>query len=156
MSELRFTQTNSALSMTCRIETVIRAPTAVVWRLLTDAQGFPRWNSTVTAIEGEIREGERIRIHAPGTKQTFTPRVSDVEPERRMLWSDGVDPIFRGARKFELNPNGVGATEFTMEERFSGVMFALTKSMMPDFRPIFEAYANDLKREAERVATGSQ
>jgi hypothetical protein len=39
-----------------------------------------------------------------------------------------------------------------MEERFSGVMFALTKGMLPDFRPIFEAYANDLKREAERVA----
>jgi hypothetical protein len=24
--------------------------------------------------------------------------------------------------------------------------------MLPDFRPIFEAYANDLKREAERIA----
>ena len=24
--------------------------------------------------------------------------------------------------------------------------------MLPDFRPLFEAYANDLKREAERVA----
>jgi len=155
MSELRFTQTNGALSMTCRIEAAIRAPTAIVWRLLTDAQGFPRWNSTVSAIEGEIREGERIRIYAPGTKQTFTPRVSDVELERRMRWSDGIDAIFRGVRIFQLKPNGVGSTDFMMEERFSGVMFALTKGMMPDFRPIFEAYANDLKREAERIAAGS-
>jgi hypothetical protein len=31
-------------------------------------------------------------------------------------------------------------------------MFALTKRMLPDFRPIFEAYANDLRREAERIA----
>ena len=31
-------------------------------------------------------------------------------------------------------------------------MFALTRSMLPDFRPIFETYANDLKREAERIA----
>lgn len=152
MSALRFTQTKSALSMTCRIETAIGAPAAIVWRLLTDASGFPRWNSTVSAIEGEIREGERIRIHAPGTKQTFTPKVSDVAPERRMLWSDGVDLVFRGARRFELEPKGADATDFIMEERFSGVMFALTKGMMPDFRPIFEAYANDLKREAERLA----
>ena len=36
-----------------------------------------------------------------------------------------------------------------MEERFSGVMFALTKRLLPDFRPIFEAYASDLKHEAE-------
>ena len=147
-----FTQTNSALAMTCRIETTIQAPAAIAWRLLTDAPGFPRWNSTVTAIEGEIRDGERIRIHAPGTKQTFTPRVSDVVAQRRMMWSDGVDPIFRGARKFELTPQSEASTLFVMEERFSGVMFALAKGMMPDFRPIFEAYANDLKREAERIA----
>ena len=35
---------------------------------------------------------------------------------------------------------------------FSGVMFALTKGMLPDFRPIFGTYANDLQREAERIA----
>ena len=26
------------------------------------------------------------------------------------------------------------------------------RRMLPDFRPIFEAYANDLRREAERIA----
>jgi hypothetical protein len=36
-----------------------------------------------------------------------------------------------------------------MEEKFSGLMFALVKGMLPDFGPIFEAYANHLKREAE-------
>jgi len=155
MTDVRFTQTNSALAMTCRIEATISAPADIVWRLLTDAQGFPRWNSTVSAIEGEIRDGERIRIHAPGTKLTFTPMISGVEPQRRMVWSDGVEPIFRGARRFELEPDGADATRFVMEERFSGVMFALARSMMPDFRPIFEAYANDLKREAERIVAGS-
>lgn len=39
-----------------------------------------------------------------------------------------------------------------MEERFSGLVFALVKRTLPDFRPIFQAYANDLKREAERIA----
>ena len=155
MNEAAFTQTNSALAMTCRIETAIHASPAIVWRLLTDAQGFPRWNSTVTAIEGQIRDGERIRIHAPGTKQTFTPRVSDVVAERSMVWSDGVEPIFRGVRTFELTPQKEASTLFAMEERFSGVMFALAKGVMPDFRPIFEAYASDLKREAERIASGA-
>ena len=31
----------------------------------TDAKAFSRWNSTVTDIEGEIREGERLRLHVP-------------------------------------------------------------------------------------------
>jgi hypothetical protein len=69
-----------------------------------------------------------------------------------MMWGDGIAPIFNGVRTFTLDPRGNASTDFVMEERFSGVMFALTKSMLPDFRPIFEAYANDLKREAERVA----
>ena len=39
-----------------------------------------------------------------------------------------------------------------MQEQFSGLMFALVKRLLPDFRPIFEAYANDLKRQAVRTA----
>ena len=69
-----------------------------------------------------------------------------------MVWSDGLALIFRGVRTFVLAPRNNASTDFMMEERFSGVMFALTRKMLPDFRPIFEAYANDLKREAERVA----
>jgi hypothetical protein len=69
-----------------------------------------------------------------------------------MVWSDGIVPIFRGVRTFVLEPRNDASTDFVMEERFSGLMFALAKGMLPDFRPIFEAYANDLKREAQRVA----
>jgi hypothetical protein len=68
-----------------------------------------------------------------------------------MIWSDGFAPLFKGVRTFELEPRDDGSTDFLMEERFSGVLFALTKRMLPDFRPIFEAFAGDLKREAERI-----
>jgi hypothetical protein len=138
--------------MTCGVEVNIQTNSEIVWNLLTNAKDFPRWNSTVAGIEGEIREGERIRLHVPGTKRTFTPTVSGVVPARRMIWSDGFAPIFKGVRTFVLKPQGDASTDFSMEERFSGVMFALTQGMLPDFRPIFEAYASDLKREAERLA----
>ena len=152
MSDARFTRTSSAFAMTCGVEVNIEASAEIVWSLLTDAKGFSRWNSTITAIEGDIREGERLRLHVPGTNRTFTPRVSGVVPSRRMVWGDGLALIFKGVRTFMLKPRDDGSTDFVMEERFSGVMFALTKGMLPDFRPIFEAYANDLKREAQRVA----
>ena len=135
--------------MTCTVEVSIRASAKAIWTLLTDAKDVPRWNSTVTGIEGRIREGERIRLHVPGTKRTFTPKVTGLVPERRMVWSDGVAPLFRGVRTFVLEPQGA-TTYFRMEERFSGVVFALTRSLLPDFGPIFETYASDLKREAER------
>jgi hypothetical protein len=152
MNEARFTQRRSVFAMTCGVEVNIRANAEIVWSLLTDAKGFSRWNSTVIGIDGEIREGERLRLHVPGTGRTFTPRVSGVVRARAMTWSDGLAGIFKGVRTFVLEPRNDTSTDFVMEERFSGVMFALAKGMLPDFRPIFEAYANDLKREAERIA----
>jgi hypothetical protein len=152
MKDLTFTQTNSAFAMACRVEANIQVPAGIVWDLLTDANAFPRWNSTVTGIEGQIREGERLRVHVPGTSRTFTPKVSGVVPAQCMTWSDGVAPLFKGVRTFELKQRSDGSTDFTMKERFSGVLFATVKGHMPDFRPIFEAYAGDLKREAERIA----
>ncbi len=152
MSEPRYTQTDGVFSMACSVAANIKADARIVWRVLTDAPGYPRWNSTVTGIEGVIREGERLTLHVPGTSRTFRPKISGFLPERRMLWSNGVAGIFKGVRIFNLMPHQNGSTDFVMEERFSGVMFALTKSMLPDFRPIFEAFAADLKREAQRVA----
>jgi hypothetical protein len=151
MNDTRFTQTSTTFAMSCSVAVNIQVNTEVVWSLLTDAKGFPRWNSTVTGIEGQIREGERLRLHVPGTSRTFSPRVSGVVPARRMIWSDGFAPLFKGVRTFELRSRDDGSTDFVMEERFSGILFALTKRMLPDFRPIFEAYASDLKREAERI-----
>ena len=152
MNEPGFTQTSSVFAMTCAVAVNIRATPDIVWTLLTDAAGFPRWNSTVTGIEGRIREGERLRLHVPGTTRTFTPKVSGVVTARRMTWCNGFNPVFKGVRTFNLAASDNNSTEFVMEEHFSGFVFALTKSMLPDFRPIFEAFAGDLKREAQKIA----
>jgi len=146
----RITQSRDVFSMTCGVALSIRASAARIWNLLTDATGFPRWNSTVTEVEGQISEGERLRLHVPGTSRTFTPRVSGVVLNRRMTWTGGFSPVFKGVRTFELRPQADGWTEFVMEERFSGLMLPFVKGAMPDFGPVFERYANDLKREAER------
>ena len=154
MTASRATQTEGIFSMTCRVQVNIRATTATVWGLLTDAKDFPLWNSTVTGIEGEIREGERLRLHVPGTDRTFTPRVSGVVPNSRMTWTGGFAPVFKGVRTFRLQSGDNSSTDFSMEERFSGVMLPLVKGSMPDFVPVFERYGDDLKREAERRSQG--
>ena len=151
MKEARFTQTHSVFSMTSRVVVNIGASAEDIWRLLTDAKDFPRWNSTVTSIEGQIREGERLRLHVPATTRVFTPKVSGVVPNQRMNWTGGFAPLFKGVRSFALMPREDGSTDFAMEERFSGLMLPLAKGSLPDFGPIFERYANDLKNEAERV-----
>lgn len=149
MKKAKVTHALGVFSMACGVELNIRAPAENIWFLLTDAKGFPRWNSTVSSLEGQIREGERLRLHVSGTHRTFTPRVSGVVPNERMTWTGGFFPIFKGVRTFELRPCGDGSTDFVMNERFTGLMLPLVKGSLPDFRPVFERYANDLKHEAE-------
>jgi hypothetical protein len=151
MKEIEFAQVKNTFSMTCRVEAKIYTNAETIWALLTDAKGFSRWNSTVTGIDGEIRESERIRIHVPGTDRTFTPRVSDVEINKHMTWSNGLVPLFRGSRTFELRQHDDKSTDFVMEEKFDGLIFAIVKNRLPDFKLIFEKYAFDLKNEAERA-----
>jgi hypothetical protein len=148
------TKTGSAFRMTCAIRTTIHASPDRIWTLLTDAAGFPRWNSTVTSIEGEIAEGQTLKLKVPTARdRVFKPKVSNVEPRRSMIWSDGMAPMFKGVRTFTLTPTGDGSTEFAMKEEFSGLMLPMIKGSLPDFAPVFEAYAEDLKRAAEGGAS---
>jgi uncharacterized protein YndB with AHSA1/START domain len=59
MNEPKFTQRQRTFSKVCQFEVNIRAKPEVIWKLLTDAESFPRWNSRVIRIEGQIREGVR-------------------------------------------------------------------------------------------------
>ena len=149
MNTAKITQSRSLFSMSCGVELNIRVPAARIWSLLTEAKDFHRWNSTVTRVEGQIREGEKLRIHVPGTDRTFAPTVSDVVPDERMTWTGGFSPVFKGVRTFKLRRCGDGSTDFAMEEHFWGLLLPLVRGSMPDFGPVFERYANDLKQEAE-------
>jgi hypothetical protein len=67
-----------------------------------------------------------------------------------MVWSDGMAPMFKGERTFTLTPRADGTTELEMVETFSGLMLPMIKGSLPDFAPVFDRYARDLKKEAER------
>ena len=150
MNEPAITQARGAFSLYCRVELTVRARAERVWALLIDGPGFPRWNSTVTRIEGQIRDGERLRVHVPGTGMVFSPRVSDVVACEHMTWTGGSSPVFKGVRVFELRRGGNGTTGFSMVERFSGLLIPFVRGSMPDLGPVFARYAEDLRREAEK------
>jgi uncharacterized protein YndB with AHSA1/START domain len=132
----RITQSRDVFSMTCGVALSIHASAARIWNLLTDATGFPRWNSTVTEVEGQPH------LHSTRIGRGAQP-PNDVD--RRLLSS------VQGRAHFRTEAEADGWSEFVMEEHFSGLMLPFVKGAMPDFGPVFERYANDLKREAERL-----
>ena len=56
----------------------IKADPAIVWALLTKASDYPRWNSTIVSIEGNIAPGEKIRLKSTlDAKRTFKLKVKE-------------------------------------------------------------------------------
>lgn len=132
--------------------TTIHGAPEAIWALLTDAAGYPAWNTTVDRIEGTIAPGAKIKVFAkisPG--RAFPARVTVLEPNRRMVWSGGMPlGLFKGERTFTLTPRE-GGVEFAMSETFSGLLSPLIERSIPDLQPAFEEFAAALRR---RVETG--
>lgn len=149
MSDASTTKTESAFRLEYAVTAAIRAEPRAIWARLTDAAGFPSWNSTVTSLEGPIEKGRKLAIRVPISERTFTPTVVTLEPETLMVWADGFAPMFKGERTFTLTRNADGTTSFAMREVFSGLMLPMIKGSLPDFRPVFDRYVADLKRACE-------
>lgn len=139
----------STFRMECRVSINIHATPEKIWALLTDAADFPRWNSTVTSIKGPIAQDQKLELRVPTSERTFSPKVTELVAPTRMVWSDGMAPMFKGERTFTLTPGADDTTDFEMVEVFSGVMLPMIKGSLPDFGPVFDRYALDLKKEAE-------
>jgi hypothetical protein len=132
----------------------IRARHETIWALLTDAAGYPLWNSTVEKIDGRIAAGERVTVHAKATPgRAFPLRVTEFAPPQRMVWTGGMPlGLFTGTRSYTLTPTSQGEVEFAMREEFSGLLAPLITRSIPDLQPAFDTFAGDLKRRAERAA----
>lgn len=130
----------------------IRSSPEAIWKILTDAPGYPSWNRTVTRVDGHIAPGEKVTVHAkvaPG--RAFPVKVVAWEAPRRMVWSGGMPlGLFAGERTFELRPAGNGDVEFQMRETYSGLLAGLITRSIPDLQPAFDEFGACLKARAER------
>lgn len=143
-------KTESTFRLSYTVRSQIRAAPKEVWRRLTDAKAFASWNSTVTSIDGEIALGQQLTIRVPiAPDRAFKPKVVEFEPTLRMVWRDGFAPMFRGTRTFTLTSRDAATTQFEMVELFEGLMLPMIKSSLPDFGPVFDRYASDLKTACE-------
>lgn len=139
--------------MPARVTTVnrhIEAPPQRVWDLLTDAESYDQWNRAILDIQGPIELGTTVKlVSVVNPERTFKLKVNEMDPPRRMVWSDGMPlGLFTGERVYELKPTRDG-TEFTMTETFSGLMSGLIVNSIPDMSESFQLFADGLKAAAE-------
>jgi uncharacterized protein YndB with AHSA1/START domain len=151
-SAITAVKTRTTFNLQCTVSADIEATPEKVWTLLTKPDDMVRWNSTLTSIEGTIALGGTVKMQVPEAPgRTFTIKVVRFVPNKEMVWRDGNKIMFQGVRTYELSPtSSPTTTRFRMTEEFSGLLLPVIAGKLPDFGPIFERYAADLKVEAER------
>lgn len=144
---MKATTTKKTFSRSTTVSNEINADASIIWALLTNASDYPRWNSTVTSIEGKIALGEKIKLKSIlDAKRIFTLKVKEFEKDKKLAWGDGL-----GNRIYLLKKNGNGTTSFSMTEKIGGPIFPLFAKMIPSFDESFDQFAADLKKEAETI-----
>jgi uncharacterized protein YndB with AHSA1/START domain len=125
----------------------IKADSKTIWNLLTNSANYPKWNTTVIGIEGNIKPGETIKLKSKlDPKRTFKLKVKEFEAGKKLVWGDAM-----GNRTYTLSNGGNGSVNFSMTEKIGGIMFPLFAKYIPPFDESFDQFANDLKKEAETL-----
>lgn len=140
--------TKKMFSRETAVSVDIQADKSIIWALLTNANDFARWNTTVISIDGRIALGEKIRLKAKlDPKREFKLTVKSFEADSRLVWGDAM-----GQRVYTLKSIGNNLTNFTMVEKIGGPLFPLFANMIPPFDASFEQFAKDIKNEAETIS----
>ena len=136
-----------------RVSKTINASPEAIWGLLSDGPSWTEWNPTIVSFDGTIALGQRVKlVSTVNPKRAFKLNVDEFEAPRRMVWSDGMPlGLFKGTRTYELNAAG-SATEFVMEEVYTGLLAPLITKSIPDMTESFEQFADGLKSAAEGSA----
>jgi uncharacterized protein YndB with AHSA1/START domain len=131
-----------------RAETVIAAPPARVWAVLTDLRRMPEWSPELVRMvplrSGGLRVGQQY-LGLNRRKAAVWPTrsvVTAVDPERRLAWdtrSSGATWIY------ELTPEGAG-TRVVQRRPVPGGVTMLSKVFAPLFLGGSEEHADELEQ----------
>ena len=134
-----------------RATAAIHATPQAIWKILTDADGYPRWDQTMERIEGQLALGETVKFFTKLSPSAFPVKVTACEPGQKMVLSGGMPfSLFQSERTHTLTPIEGGMTTFTTEEAFSGLRLPLFGRSIPDLTENFQGFVAALKRQAEQ------
>jgi hypothetical protein len=133
---------------TISVVTDIAAPVETVWDELCAVSNYPEWNPFITSFDGPLAVGKRptIRIAPPGGRaMTFRPTIGRVV----------LPGIFDGRHSFHLEALPDDRTRLTQSEEFSGLLVALTATVLERTRDGFMAMNHALRLRAEATAAAN-
>ena len=133
----------------------INSPAEKVWEILRDLNNYPTWNPFIKHAEGNIREGEflKVQVQPPGRRaMLFQPKVLKAEMNKELRWKGKfmIPGLFDGEHSFVLKELSPQKTKFIHSEKFTGILVPLFKSVLKDSKLGFELMNDALKKKCER------
>ena len=104
-------------------EITIPAEPEIIWSVLTDASGYKAWNPVLVPIEGDLREGEKLKYQMtqPDGKQSeVMARVKKMVELKELNQSGGIPGILTFDHKWLLDPVDEG-TRVAQHEEYRGI-----------------------------------
>lgn len=137
----------------------VAAPSDVIWSLLSDLEGWSRWNPLYPEVQGRLAIGETLRVTEalPGQPaRTISPTVVDWEPPAQILWRHNTGPMARTVRYLEIEALSETGCVFSNGAFFHGFLGEqAAKSRRPVIYRGYEALGEAMKREAEQLHRGA-
>lgn len=128
---------------------MINARSSIVWDIITDARNYTVWDSGITHITGELRNGGTIRIRTrAGGNRMVRVRVQQM-PGEVMTWTGGLPlGLFTGVCTFILEFQG-GMTHLRVKVEFTGPLRGLLWTAGTETQQALTDYVNAVKKRAE-------
>ena len=145
-------------SKTIQTAVTVEASRETVWRILTDFEGYARWNPFMTAAEGDARLGAHIEVdlHPPDSDtQELSPEITILRPNRKLAWMSREMLPGISDREYEviLDPLGDERVRVVMHKRFEGILIPFTSTAEEQVG--LDLMAEALKRRAEKATLES-
>lgn len=127
---------------------LINARSSTVWDVVTDAGNYAVWDSGITEIDGDVRNGGTIRIRTTSGNRKYRLRVEQI-PGEVMTWTRGLPlGLFKSVRTFTLSSQDA-MTHLHVTEEFTGPLAGLMGNTVQDTDDSFADYVRAVKERAE-------
>lgn len=135
----------------------IAASAETVWDVLTDLEGFARWNPFIRRARGKPEVGKEVHVRVRssiGVPLAFHAKVLARADNRELHWRGHVLApwLASGDHTFTIEPLGDHLVRFVQRETFSGLLPWLGRRLLArEARRGFAAMNSALDARAQRM-----
>lgn len=140
---------------TTRIEKRIgvRATSDRIWEILSDFEGWNRWNPHETGLIGTLAFGGAIALDEalPGLEpRRVEARIGEWQPYSQLVWAERRGFLFNAIRYYEIEELERGSCIFATGTVFTGLRGELFHDKhRPAIRKAYEDIVESLRQAAE-------